>query len=224
MSKESIILSTSNFNMVNRLCSEAMNESKMIAIIGYPGAGKTTALRMFLDKNKETSYYARVTASMTAKQFYTSLLHAIGQQGKDRGISLHDMINMVSYHMNYTPTKKLLIIDEAGKFKPKFMEYLHELRDNTMETTGIILAGPEYFQKNLDAWRNKGIVGIPELYRRINHWESLSMPTKPEVSAICEAYGVTDSKAINDIFRKAKSFADVVRLIQEYLIRLRKSE
>lgn len=207
------IIGTSNYNTVNQLCKDAQNYSKLITIIGYPGAGKTTALEVYRDTNPNV-FYMGVAPSMNAKQFYSRLLNTLGVEGREVGTGLHDLINQVSYKLNYDSSKKLLIIDEAGKFKPKFMEYLHELRDNTLRSTGIILAGPEYFHENMKTWRNKGVIGIPEFYRRINHWEYLSPPSKEEIIAFCKTHKVEDSEAIKEIIDTCQNFAEVVNAIE----------
>jgi hypothetical protein len=216
-----IIIGTSNYNTVNQLCAEAQQNSKLITIIGYPGAGKTTALEAYRDSYPNV-FYMRVAPSMTAKQFYAGLLNSLGIEGRDVGAGLHDLINQVSFKLNYDNTKKLIIVDEAGKFKPKFMEYLHELRDNTLKTTGIILAGPEYFQENMKAWRNKGVIGIPEFYRRINHWEHLSTPSIEEISTLCKAHEVDDYEFIKEVIATCSNFSEIINEIEAYLIRKRK--
>jgi hypothetical protein len=212
-----IIIGTSNYNSIHKLCNEARINSKLFVIIGYPGAGKTTALEVFCENN-ENAYYMRVGSSMGAKHFYAKLLNILGVEGRDAGSSLHDLINQVSFKLNYDSTKKLIVIDEAGKFKPKFLEYLHELRDNTIKNTGIILAGPEYFHDRMKIWRNKGLVGIPEFYRRINHWEYLSPPTKAEKRAMCEVYQVESDEDIQEIILTCESFSEIKDAIDSYHI------
>jgi len=210
------ILTTSNFNTVEALCNEALSKSKFISIVGYPGAGKTTALKAFAN-NKQNVFYVRATASMPAREFYSKLLQAMGVEGKESGVSLHDLISNISFRLNFNSIRKLIIMDEAGKFKPKFLEYIHELRDNTEATTGIIFAGPQYFKDNIEKWVNKGIVGIPEVYRRINHWEELSPIQKTEVRAIANHFGINDESFITRVFKTSENFAEVRYRIDEHL-------
>jgi DNA transposition AAA+ family ATPase len=190
----------------------------MMGIVGYPGAGKTTALRDFSDRTHK-SYYVRVTASMTAKDFYSNLLNAMGVEGKYQGTSLHALINDISFRLNYSNLRKLIIIDEAGKLKPKFLEYLHEIRDNTANTTGIIIAGPEYFKTNLKKWKDRGVIGVPELYRRINYWEELDLPTKSEIKAFCKQKKVDDDDLVLTIARTCENYSDVLNAIEDYILR-----
>lgn len=210
------ILKTGNYNTIQAVCSEALSNSKFIGIVGYPGAGKTTSLRSFC-KNKTNVFYVRATASMPAREFYRQILFEMGVEGENIGLSLHDLIRDISYRLNYNETRKLLVVDEAGKFKPKFLEYIHELRDNTEHTTGIIFAGPQYFKDRIVGWKNRGVVGIPELFRRINHWEVLEPPTKNEIRAFCHYFGINDESFISELYRNCDNFGEIVNRISEYM-------
>jgi len=214
-------MGTTNYNSIQHLCDVARKKSKLIAIIGYTGAGKTTALENYVT-GKEDVYYMVIKPSMTAKEFYSTLLNTLGIEGREYGSTLHSLINQASYKLNYDKTKKLLILDEAGKSKPKFFEYLHELRDNTKDTTGILIAGPEYFQQDLKKWKTKGIPGIPEFYRRISHWEQLSEPTKEEVRAFCDYHEVKSEEAIQEMINTCRNFSEIMDSIEAHLIQNQK--
>src|SRR3989338_3636077 len=210
------ILQTGNYNTIVAVCTEALSNSKFIGIVGYPGAGKTTALKSFA-AGKQNVFCVRATTSMSARDFYRNILLEMGVEGKDLGLSLHELINDISYRLNYNETRKLIIVDEAGKFKPKFLEYMHELRDNTEYTTGIVFAGPQYFKNNIEKWKNRGVQWVPELYRRINHWEILEPPTKLEVRAFCIRSGIEEEAFIGELYKTAENFAEVRNRIEEYL-------
>ena len=97
-----------------------------------------------------------------------------------RDAGLNGLIRALSYHQNKSKTKDLVIIDEAGKFSQMNLLYSHERRDNTKETTGVVLVGQPYFQNNLDRWRRKGKEGVPELWQRIQSWIELKAPSTAE--------------------------------------------
>ena len=210
------ILNTSNFSTIQNVCLEAQSHSEMLAIVGYPGAGKTTSFKSYVNKNSNV-YYVWVRPTMKAKQFYQSLARAV--ECEIHGdLDLHSLMNLICNRLNSTYEKKLLIIDEGGKFKPKFLEYIHELRDLTNLSTGIVLAGPGYFKEHVDDWVKKGIVGIPEFKRRVSHWEILDPLSKNEITDFIVNYGISDKNFLKNMRKICKNYSDLeneIKIFQE---------
>ncbi len=189
------IFSTNNFNIVQEMCAATQSHSKMSALIGYPGAGKTVGLTYFRESNDKVVYMV-VRKSMSTKEFYLELLNEVGFEGDALNTTLYNIINLIITKIRLQKGKLLLIIDEAGKFKPSQLEYIHELRDKTEENLGIILAGPEYFYDNLYKWKEKKVVGIPEVFRRIQTFETLRTLKFREIKAICLEMGIMVDRAV----------------------------
>lgn len=210
------IFTTTNFNIIRELCLKALESSIMIAIIGYPGAGKTIGLEYFSKTNHNVIYIV-VRKSMSTKEFYLELLKNTGYEGDALHLSLYSILNLIINRFNAQNNNCLLIIDEAGKFKPGQLEYVHELRDQTKNGLGIILAGPEYFFDNLYEWKKRKVVGIPELFRRIQIFEELKAPTYREIKSICESYGIYDKSIINSRFKRCDNFGELINSISLYL-------
>ncbi len=175
-----------------------------------------TAFKNFKHEN-ENVFYVTATASMTPKQFYIGIINELGLEGNYESHKLYDLINTICFYLKTTDEKNLLIIDEAGKFKPRFLEYLHELRDGTEENTGIVIAGPKYFEDHIIKWKDKGIVGVPEFYRRVNYWEYLLLPKKEEIVSLCKAYEVKDRQFIFNLSKERTNFADIASKINFHL-------
>lgn len=212
---EKRLVELDNFISIQKACNYALENSKMTAIFGYEGAGKTIALRKFYQENRNTQFI-KVRKSMTTMNFYNELLGT--QSISNRGYkSLYGIMNRLR-NINYGREKRLLIIDEVGKFKFSDLEYLHEFRDLTEESLGIILAGPEYFHDDLLFGVRNKVKGIPEFYRRINFKIRLERPTKKEIIAICKRYEITDKKLINTRFCKNENFASLSDDIEQYLV------
>lgn len=208
--------STINFNIIQDVCRRTMDETEMTGLIGYPGAGKTTGLRYYQLSN-DNVVYLQLGKSMNDKEFYMEMLSALGYEGDGLGVTLHGLINLVVNKVQSVEDKFLIIIDEAGKFKPGQLEYIHELRDKTQEKMGIVLAGPEYFYDNLYRWKQKRVVGIPEIFRRISTFETLKPPTRNEIKTICRHYGITDHKILKNRFYDCTDFDELNKEIKKYL-------
>lgn len=210
-----VILETTNYRIIERVCDDSFINSKMTAIIGYPGAGKTTALTEYSNKSSNI-YYIVVEPSMTPKMFYQKVLYELGDTNNNKDLPLNYAINKAAVILNETSENKLLIIDEAGKFTQRMLIHLHELRDKTRESTGIVLAGPEYFEENLKKMSAKGVIGMPELESRINQWQKLVKPTKTEIKAICKEYKVDDAEFVNRMMKEMKDFRRLHNAILDY--------
>ncbi|MAU17654.1 MAG: hypothetical protein CMH48_03985 [Muricauda sp.] len=198
------------------MCRATLSFSKMTALIGYPGAGKTVGLTYFRRMHDNVIYMV-VRKSMSTKEFYLEMLNEVGFEGDAVDTSLYNIINLIVTKVKLQSGKLLLIIDEAGKFKPSQLEYIHELRDQTEENLGIILAGPEYFYDNLYKWKQKKVVGIPEVFRRIQTFETLRDSKASEMRAICREMGISDHLIINELVRGCENLAELMRRINDYL-------
>jgi len=217
--KKNIILSTANFQLVQKACNDAMVNQKMIAINGEPGFGKTLALEYFRSTNKNV-FMITAKPSMGAKTFWLEILQAIykaeGYPEKTDYRPLYFILRRISDALNRLGNS-LLIIDEAGKLDDRMLEFIHEVRDQTENSAGIILAGPNYFKTNLVKWVQREKKGIPEFFRRINYWTELQQPQPIEVKKICEAYGVTDNDVVKVLTMRCRNFGTLKNEITELL-------
>ncbi|MET4080097.1 DNA-binding Xre family transcriptional regulator [Pedobacter sp. UYP30] len=190
------IIRTSNFNTICGICNDSSKMHKLTAIIGYTGAGKTTALSDYY-RNTKDAFYVECKNTMNRKQFFHKVLSEMGINFMG---TVYEMVNMIANELN-TRKNPLLIIDEAGKLSGTIILDLHDLRNATMNNAGIIMAGCEYFQKNMTRAAEKDKTGYPEFYSRIVNWHILNRPTKAEISAIYENNGLTDNEIIKDFLR-----------------------
>lgn len=190
------IIRNYNFDTIHNVCKDAQEGCKMLAIIGYTGAGKTTALKAYANVNNE-AFYTVCKKHMSPKHFFQSVLETMGI---DYVGNLYELIKRIAQHLNDNP-QSLLIIDEAGKMSQRMLEYLHDIRDSTDENSGIVLAGVDYFKKNLDKWVMRDREGMPEILGRIYHWTILERPTKEEKQAICKANNIIDEDFLKSVTR-----------------------
>jgi hypothetical protein len=202
---------------------------KMAVIIASPGLGKTTAATLYQAQNPNVVICHRVQESMTQKEFWMSLFDRVQTAVQDEiGFNAsYDLDNESLYRAMRSIAKGikalsemhgefLLIIDEGGKLKPKQLEHLHELRDDTKNYCGIVIMAPEYFETNLNDWVKKDLKGMPEIYRRINVWRHLKPPTAIEKVTLCKSYGVTDKETIEELI-SCRNYAALIDAIEEHL-------
>ena len=181
------LIVTENYSTVQDLCSDAAQRHLMLGLIGYTGAGKTTALKQYYWSTPNT-YYVECESVMNRKQFFASILKEMGVNFTG---SVYDMVHRIIDEFN-TKENPLLIIDEAGKLTHTLILHLHDLCNATSHNLGIVLSGCEYFKTNLEKAGEKNRQGIPEFYSRVTDWVILSKPSRREVEAILEANGAAD--------------------------------
>lgn len=199
---------TTNMKAIMELCSDAANGKKFMAIAGYTGAGKTTALNRYASKNPE-AYYVLATTIMTQKSFLTEILRSMGIS---EGQSIDDKMALICKEMN-KGSKSLLIIDDAGKLNDNNLRLIQIIYDATEDNAGIIMAGTDYLADYITRGAIQDKRGFREIKRRISFWQPVFKPTKGEIAHICQEYGIMDPKAISYIQQEMRNFGDIKNIV-----------
>lgn len=217
-------IETNNLIKINNICIDAIKNLKMIAIIGDTGLGKTTGLLKFKQENfKLNIFYVKVRKSMNTRQFYVKMYQEISEEKEPLSGNINTIIDRIGMLLNKSGQKNILIIDECGRFTKNQFHYIQEVRDLTEQSTGIVLAGPNYFKTNLKKWKTIEAEGIPELYRRINAWGLLSPPTPKEINSFLKFHKITDPEIIEEAL-KVENFGELMNIINSYKILIENSQ
>ncbi|MDB4999295.1 MAG: hypothetical protein JWR76_372 [Mucilaginibacter sp.] len=215
--RNKILIESSNFSTIKQICNETLKFSRMCAIVAEPGYGKSIALEHFVGENKNIHYMA-VKKTMSTKDFYNKILEAAGWSNRYRSSSLYSIIESIGYYLAQSSGKHLIIIDEAGKLNHKQRLCLHDLRDAVKNNTGIILAGPKYFQNEILAQKKNDIEGIPELLRRIDMFIELQPPTTIEKRELFKLNGFRNQSLINSVLKNCVHLGDVYNVVENFAI------
>lgn len=204
-----LVLETNGLNTIIRCCTTVQEHNLFFGITGEPGFGKSLSFDYY-QQNHPNVLFVTVEKSMNSKDMYFDLARQLGIKEIDFSkTQLNAMIRAVSFALNNTGANNLIIIDEAGKFNSRKLLFLHELRDATKHTTGIIIAGPMYFRRKIESWTEDQKEGIPELYRRIQSWINIDPPTKDEMIAFCKGKGIKDNTLIRAIINESANFGEL---------------
>jgi DNA transposition AAA+ family ATPase len=188
------LVTTDNFNTVQNVCNSARQRTTLLGIIGFAGAGKTTALQVY-SQNNENTYLVTCARTMKSKQFLTSILASLDISFL---ASDYEMVQRIVIELN-NKKGSLLIIDESSKLSPNALMYIQDIFDGIEGNSGIVIAGVEYLHDNIKKSAEKSKVGMPEFFSRVAKWKKLSLPTRTEIKTICEVNGITDKEIIKDI-------------------------
>ncbi|MFN8889249.1 MAG: hypothetical protein ACK5WF_17450 [Cyclobacteriaceae bacterium] len=127
-------------------------------------------------------------------------------------------MKMLSHSLTKDNTKKLIIVDDAGRLSPRSLGVFFELRDNTIQTTGFVFVGLDYFQKNLLNAKKNGVAGIAEFYRRVENWYG-SMPglQKNEIAAYGIKHNLTQDQILELQEAQVETIAELENMTQALL-------
>lgn len=198
-----VIVGTANHETIQRINAEAKIKKRLVAVLGYPGAGKTLGHGYFHENHLNT-YKIEATSSMRRKEFLSEILSQMGCYFEG---TIFEMVATIAYELSLKD-KPLIIIDEISKLGHNSLMDIHDLRNRTMGICGIVLSGCPYFKTNLEKEKNRQKQGIPELYSRVQAWYELEPPTKAEIAAICNANGVHDEATIKE-FQRLRNFREL---------------
>jgi Cdc6-like AAA superfamily ATPase len=129
---------------------------------------------------------------------------------------MHEIISKLK---NYD-TPPILIIDEVDKLGDRLLYFLITFYNELTWKCSIVLLSTYYFKKRLlDGLRNRK-KGYEELISRYGNFIEFEQTSASDITALCQAQGVTDTAAVRIIVKKCNGD---LRIASE-LIRIYKLE
>jgi len=203
---------TTNLAIASGILAQAQQYSRMLALSGYTGSGKTHALRLYARKTPK-AYYVLADSEMNKKRFLNAILQAIGVRPDDSGVNTGEMLDAITRKLN-GEVSPLLVIDDAGKLSDSLMRIIQVIYDRTESRAGIVLAGTEYLKESIDSKARRNKMGFRELKRRVAYWEEMAGLSMADVKAVCEANGVGDPGAISYFYNNVSDLGTLRNMIQ----------
>jgi DNA transposition AAA+ family ATPase len=203
---------TRNYQIIHSACQDAKENCRMLAIAGYTGAGKTTALKA-IARTQPNVYYVLCNAVMSRKEFIRAVTQAMGIEPEG---SISANLDAITGRMLGTE-KPLLVLDDAGKLSDANLRLIQIIYDATEFSAGIVLAGTEYLKTNIDKNAAKDKAGFRELRRRISYWQPLKRPSTEIVKQIAKAYAIDDTNAVSYLAKVAPDYGTLRNLITNAL-------
>lgn len=204
-----------NFLLVQKVCALALEDSKLFAIIGDPGSGKTLALEHFKQMSPKVVKLLSLKATMGINDFFHELGRLFEFEGAAR--NKHYISNYIKEYCSHIDQPQLLLIEEAARFKPHQFTYLQEIRDISKEKLGIVISGPPDFISKLDNWNRNGVMGVAEFKRRVQMFVRMRKLELKEKISICMEYGIADGKLIKEKFIEYDNIGALTKNIENHL-------
>jgi DNA transposition AAA+ family ATPase len=217
-----VLMETPNLTAIHKMCRDAQTNSRMLAVAGQPGLGKTTALRTYVEQHKN-AFYLHVHGAMRPKDFLRAILRAMGS---DRQGTQFELIVAIAEQLRRYDSP-LLIIDDAGKLIERVVDKIQSIYDETEYHAGIVLAGTPEMANKLEDLKAKGRKGAPEFVSRIGNKKQMGFlrkPTKAVVKSFCEEMGIADKGAIKWFQDQCKDYRELRQELQNALMVARNNE
>jgi DNA transposition AAA+ family ATPase len=189
------IIKGKGFTTIHSLCKDAQENSRMLAIYGETGYGKTCSLQEYKKENPKSTYYVLADELMNQKQFLQAIAEELGVEKEgDKGTILRAVVQA----LNSKP-QTLLMLDDVGKLNDNCLRLIRLIYDRTVDRVGIVLAGTTYFKNYIDMRVRKDTMGFRELHRRIEYWQQIDKPEDKLVEVICQRNGIDTVECVNYI-------------------------
>jgi DNA transposition AAA+ family ATPase len=186
----------------------ALKRSRMIGILGREGMGKSSAIAKFIQESPSV-YYVRIGQSYRISNFVDEMIFQVSGVYPKAPETLFIKVKQLSSLLAKDSTKKLIIVDDAGKLSPRGLGFFHELRDNTMQCTGFAFVGVDYFQKHLLQANKRGVTGVAEFYRRIQSWYTIPGLKKNEIAEYGRKQGLNDDQVLELLESGVETIAEL---------------
>jgi len=200
---------------IQTILEDAFKRSRMVAILGREGMGKSTAIANYLEQNTKV-YYLRIGKTYAINNFFNELLYQLTGVYPTVSDSLFLKMKMISHQLTEDNSKKMVIVDDAGQLSPRALSVFFELRDNTIYTTAFVFLGLEYFQQKLLAAKGK-VPGCAEFYRRVESWMVIPGLHESEIAEYGRLAGLTDDQLLELKDSKVKTISELENLTNTML-------
>lgn len=192
-----LVAETRDFKLLFKLLSYSKEKSKVSFITGATGSGKSKTIEKFTEENKQV-YTLKCNDFWNRKTFLFELLTGIGEDAS--GYTMYELMNAIVRKLKEQESP-LLILDEADKLNDQLLYFFITLYNNLEDHCGIIMIATEFLEKRIKKGIRLGKKGYPEIYSRGGKkFIKLNGVGSTDVRAVCIANGVTEAKAIKEIY------------------------
>jgi len=192
---------TRDYKLLTRTLIDAQEHSNVFAVTGSAGSGKTFTLKTFSENNKK-AYLIQCAEYWNRKFFLAELLTKMGRDYS--GLTVAEMMHEAVRTLKIQD-KPLLILDEADKLSDQVLYFFITIYNQLEDHCGIVICATDHLAKRINRGRKLNKKGYNEIYSRIGRkFIELKGVGSTDVEQICRANGVTDTKAIKDIFEDSE--------------------
>lgn len=192
---------TRGFKRLNKYLQDAQDNSLVMAITGDAGTGKTFTIKNYI-ANTRQAYLLCCNEYWNRKMFLSELLTSLGRDytGFTVGEMMHEAVRTLKVQES-----PLLILDEADKLSDQVLYFFITLYNQLEDECGIVLCATNHLCKRIERGIKLNKKGYNEIWSRLGRrCIELKGVSAADITAICEANGITASDAIDNIINDSE--------------------
>ena len=193
---EWVAVETRDYRLLISLLDDARTNSNVFAVTGEAGTGKSFTMKRYAETNKRV-YLIQCAEYWNRKMFMQELLTAMGRDYS--GFTVSEMMHEVVRGLK-TQENPLILLDEADKLSDQVLYFFITLYNMLEEHCGIVLCATDHLAKRIKRGLKLNKKGYKEIYSRIaRRFIELHGAGSGDITQICLANGITDTKTIKEI-------------------------
>ena len=192
---------TRDYVILNRILGDVQENALVMAVTGDAGSGKTFAMKQYTESNRQV-YMLCCKGHWNRTDFLVELMHAMGREAS--GYSVNDMMNEAVRYLKMQE-KPLIILDEADKLSDRVLYFFISLYNELEDECGILLAATSHLELRIKRGVKINKTGYNEIWSRIGRkCVALKGVSAADITAVCEANGVTDPRDIDIVINDSE--------------------
>lgn len=199
--KQMAVAETAIYNEMTTLLKSAQEDRLVMSLVANAGSGKTFTSKQYEVENKEV-YRVACSEFWTKNDFVDELLRSLGESSD--GYSKKERITR-AIEVIKRKHKPLIIFDEFDKLNDNVWFFFITLYNELEDKCGIVLLSTDYIRFRIEKGLRLNKRGYNEFWSRLGRrCVKLEPIAYEDIKAVCEANGISNSSAIEDIARDSE--------------------
>lgn len=170
-------------------------------IVGEAGCGKTTTAGIYAEEHREV-FVVLCDEDMRKSDFVREIARKVGF--RSAGMRIRDILETAIDRIA-AMDEPLLIFDEGDKLNDNVFHYFINLYNRLYGKCGIVFMSTSYIEQRIERGVAANRKGYNEIYSRIGRKFFQLEPTSAlDVTAICQANGLTDRRRISAVIESSE--------------------
>jgi DNA transposition AAA+ family ATPase len=199
--KQMAVAETAIYNEMTTLLKSAQEDRLVMSLVANAGSGKTFTSKQYEVENKEV-YRVACSEFWTKNDFVDELLRSLGESSD--GYSKKERINR-AIEVIKRKRNPLIIFDEFDKLNDNVWFFFITLYNELEDKCGMVLLSTDYIRFRIEKGLRLNKRGYNEFWSRLGRrCIKLEPIAYEDIKAVCEANGISNSSAIEDIARDSE--------------------